>query len=98
MGARDSEILLRHILPLVIVEMLLSLTFIILAAAALSFFELSIWLQLGLEPDAIRDPRFFQPAGLDGHFPGLANRLMVMGFNFLSGGLRDAIVPLKDAQ
>jgi peptide/nickel transport system permease protein len=98
LGARDRHILIRHIFPNIlapiIVETSLSLSFAILAEAALSFFG------LGTQPP---DPSwgrmlaegrgFFRQSVWMGIFPGLAIMLSVMGFNFLGDGLRDALDP-----
>ena len=98
LGARDSAILLRHILPNIvppiIVEISLSLSFAILAEAALSFFG------LGTQPPdpswglMLKESRgFFNQSVWMGIFPGVAIMLTVMGFNFLGDGLRDALDP-----
>lgn len=98
LGARDSEILARHILPNilppVIVEISLSLSFAILAEAALSFFG------LGTQPPdpswgrMLSESRdFFNRSIWMGIFPGAAIMLTVMGFNFLGDGLRDVLDP-----
>jgi peptide/nickel transport system permease protein len=98
LGATDSEILVRHILPNIlapiIVEISLSLSFAILAEAALSFFG------LGTQPP---DPSwgrmlsegrdFFRQSLWLGIFPGLAIMVTVIGFNFLGDGLRDVLDP-----
>jgi peptide/nickel transport system permease protein len=98
LGASDLHILVRHIfpniLPPIIVETSLSLSFAILAEAALSFFG------LGTQPP---DPSwgrmlsegrdFFRQSAWMGIFPGLAIMLSVMGFNFLGDGIRDALDP-----
>lgn len=98
LGASDREILIRHILPNIlapiIVEISLSLSFAILAEAALSFFG------LGTQPP---DPSwgrmlsegrsYFRQSVWMGIMPGLAIMLTVMGFNFLGDGLRDALDP-----
>lgn len=98
LGAGDSHILRVHIFPNIlaplIVETSLSLSFAILAEAALSFFG------LGTQPP---DPswgrmlsegrQFFQQSIWLGIFPGLAIMLTVMGFNFLGDGLRDVLDP-----
>lgn len=98
LGASDVEILYRHIFPNIlapiIVEISLSLSFAILAEAALSFFG------LGTQPP---DPswgrmlsegrQYFRQSAWMGIFPGLAIMLSVMGFNFLGDGLRDALDP-----
>lgn len=98
LGASDVAILRRHILPNIlaplIVETSLSLSFAILAEAALSFFG------LGTQPP---DPSwgrmlaegrgFYQQSPWMSLFPGLAIMLAVMGFNFLGDGLRDSLDP-----
>ncbi len=98
LGASDLHILAQHIFPNIlapiIVEISLSLSFAILAEAALSFFG------LGTQPP---DPswgrmlsegrQFFQRSAWMGIFPGLAIMLTVMGFNFLGDGLRDVLDP-----
>jgi ABC-type dipeptide/oligopeptide/nickel transport system permease subunit len=97
-GATDVRILGVHIFPNalapIIVEISLSLSFAILAEAALSFFG------LGTQPP---DPSwgrmlkegqgYFRQSIWLGLFPGLAIMLTVMGFNFLGDGLRDALDP-----
>ena len=98
LGASDMRILVRHILPNIlsplIVETSLSLAFAILAEASLSFFG------LGTQPP---DPswgrmlsegrNYFRQSPWMGIFPGLAIMFVVMGFNFLGDGLRDALDP-----
>jgi peptide/nickel transport system permease protein len=98
LGTNDLQILVRHILPNIlapiIVETSLSLSFAILAEAALSFFG------LGTQPP---DPSwgrmlsegrdFFNQSAWMGIFPGLAIMISVMGFNFLGDGLRDSLDP-----
>ncbi len=98
LGASDTGILIRHIfpniLPPIIVETSLSLSFAILAEAALSFFG------LGTQPPdpswgrMLSESRdFFNQSIWMGIFPGLAIMLTVMGFNFLGDGLRDSLDP-----
>jgi peptide/nickel transport system permease protein len=98
LGSTDAAILVRHILPNIlppiIVETSLSLSFAILAEAALSFFGLGTqapdpsW---GLMLSESR--KFFNNSIWMGIFPGVAIMLTVMGFNFLGDGLRDALDP-----
>jgi peptide/nickel transport system permease protein len=102
LGAGHPLILIQHILPNIlapiIVEISLSLSFAILAEAALSFFG------LGTQPP---DPSwgrmlsegrdFFRQSIWLGIFPGLAIMLTVMGFNFLGDGLRDVLDPKLSA-
>ncbi len=98
LGASDAHILSRHIFPNIlapiIIEVALSLSFAILAEAALSFFG------LGTQPP---DPSwgrmlsegrgFFRQSAWMGIFPGLAITFSVIGFNFLGDGLRDVLDP-----
>jgi len=97
-GSSDVRILFRHILPNtlspLIVETTLSLSFAILAEAALSFFGLGTqppdpsWGRMLSEGRA-----YFQQSAWLGIFPGLAIMLTVLGFNLLGDGLRDALDP-----
>jgi peptide/nickel transport system permease protein len=98
LGAGEGGILIRHILPNIlaplIVETSLSLSFAILAEAALSFFG------LGTQPPdpswgiMLKEGRdFMQQSVWVSIFPGLAIMFTVMGFNFLGDGLRDALDP-----
>jgi len=98
LGASDSAILIRHILPNIlapiIVEISLSLSFAILAEAALSFFGLGTqppdpsWGRMLSEGRA-----YFNQSVWMGIFPGLAIMFTVIGFNFLGDGLRDSLDP-----
>ena len=97
-GSTDGRIMLRHILPNIlspiIVEITLSLSFAILAEAALSFFGLGTqppdpsWGRMLSEGRA-----YFQQSAWLAIFPGLAIMLTVLGFNLLGDGLRDALDP-----
>lgn len=97
-GSTDMRIIFRHIFPNIlsplIVETTLSLSFAILAEAALSFFGLGTqppdpsWGRMLAEGRA-----YFQQSVWLGIFPGLAIMLTVMGFNLLGDGLRDALDP-----
>lgn len=98
LGASTTRILLRHVLPTalpaVVVQATLGMGGAILSEASLSF------LGLGVQPptpswgtmlNAGRSHLLDAP-----HltlFPGLAIALLVLGFNFLGDGLRDAIDP-----
>ena len=98
LGATRTRILFVHILPNIlspiIVEISLSLSFAILAEAALSFFGLGTqppdpsWGRMLAEGRA-----YFHQSTWMGIFPGLAIMFTVMGFNFLGDGLRDALDP-----
>ena len=95
-GSTDGRIMTRHILPNIlspiIVEITLSLSFAILAEAALSFFGLGTqppdpsWGRMLSEGRA-----YFQQSVWLAIFPGLAIMLTVLGFNLLGDGLRDAL-------
>ena len=98
LGATTSRILMRHIipttLPAVTVQATLGMGGAILAEAALSF------LGLGVQPPT---PSWGTMLNYGrGHlldaphltmFPGLAIAILVLGFNFLGDGLRDALDP-----
>lgn len=98
MGAQHLRIIVRHVLPNVtaplIVQTTLALSTAILMEAALSF------LGLGTQPP---DPswgtmlgtgrRFIEQAPWVAVYPGLAIMVVVLGFNLLGDGLRDALDP-----
>jgi peptide/nickel transport system permease protein len=98
LGATTSRILTRHVipttLPAVTVQATLGMGGAILAEAALSF------LGLGVQPPT---PSWGTMLNYGrGHlldaphltiFPGLAIAILVLGFNFLGDGLRDALDP-----
>ncbi len=96
LGASDRRIMLLHILPNaiapIIVQATLSVSFAILAEAALSF------LGLGVKPSTptwgliISDARsFFSRAWWLGIYPGLAIMITVLSINFLGDALRDVL-------
>jgi peptide/nickel transport system permease protein len=95
-GSSDGRIMLRHIFPNIlsplIVETTLSLSFAILAEAALSFFGLGTqppdpsWGRMLSEGRA-----YFQQSAWLAIWPGLAIMLTVLGFNLLGDGLRDLL-------
>ncbi len=98
LGARDSRVLIRHILPNigapVIVQFTIGLAFAILTEAGLSF------IGLGVQPPApswgamlARGKDFLEISPWPAVFPGLAIMLTVLGFNFLGDSLRDALDP-----
>jgi len=97
-GATDGRIIFRHVLPNsmapLIVQTTLSIGTAILDAAALSF------LGLGAQPPTpewgamLSDGRsYLQKAPWVMFFPGMAIMLVVLGFNLLGDGLRDALDP-----
>jgi len=100
LGASTARILLRHILPTtmpaVMVQASLGMAGAILAEAALSF------LGLGVQPPAPSWGTMLNGGRLHlldaPHltiFPGAAIAVLVLGFNFLGDGLRDAIDPKR---
>lgn len=97
-GSRDIRVIVRHVLPNVsapiLVQSSLQIASAILAAAALGF------LGLGAPPNIPewgtmlqkgRNFVFSAPHLMT--FPGLAIALVVLGFNLLGDGLRDALDP-----
>ena len=100
LGASTARILVRHIipttLPAVMVQATLGMAGAILAEAALSF------LGLGVQPPAPTWGTMLNGGRLHlldaPHltiFPGAAIALLVLGFNFLGDGLRDALDPKR---
>ena len=97
-GANDMYILRAHVFPNIlspiIVEITLSLSFAILAEAALSFFGLGTQIPDPSWGRMLKEGQtYYQQSIWMSIFPGLAIMLTVMGFNFLGDGLRDALDP-----
>jgi peptide/nickel transport system permease protein len=101
LGASTWRILLRHVIPTtmpaVMVQATLGMAGAILAEAALSF------LGLGVQPPTPSWGTMLNGGRLHlldaPHltiFPGAAIALLVLGFNFLGDGLRDALDPKRD--
>jgi peptide/nickel transport system permease protein len=97
-GASDTRIMLKHLLPNIMAPIIV-LTTVYLSTAILSEASLS-FLGLGTQPpepswggmlNAAR--RFMELAPWLAIFPGLAIMLVVLGFNFLGDGLRDILDP-----
>jgi len=97
-GARNGDILRRHLLPnvapYVILQVSLDIGYVILYTSSLSF------LGLGAQPPTaewgamMTDARgFMREAWWFPTFPGLALGLTVLGFNLLGDGLRDWLDP-----
>lgn len=97
-GVRETGILFRHIMPNcmgpVIVQATINVGTAILSAAALSF------LGVGVQPPApewgamlSRSRAYVVTAPHAVTFPGLAIMSVVLGFNLLGDGLRDALDP-----
>ncbi|MFD1926770.1 ABC transporter permease [Sporosarcina siberiensis] len=98
LGVKDWKIIVKHILPNVTSPIIILATLefgsTILAAAALSF------LGLGAQPPnpewgalVFVGKSFLSQAWWMTLFPGLAIMLVVLGFNLLGDGLRDALDP-----
>ncbi|MDP9023832.1 MAG: ABC transporter permease [Candidatus Eremiobacteraeota bacterium] len=101
LGAWTPRILTRHVLPNIMAPLLVQATFGI-ATAELEAAGLS-YLGLGARPPApewgamLNDARdYWLSAPWALIFPGLAITLMVLGFNLLGDGLRDALDPVHD--
>jgi peptide/nickel transport system permease protein len=97
-GARDGRIMWQHVLPNAIAPLLvqisLAMGFSVLAESGLSF------LGLGTQPPQpswgamINESRaYLRTSPGFGIFPGLALALMLLGLNFLSDALREALDP-----
>ena len=102
LGARDTRIIARHVLPNVIAPVVIAATLgvagAIMAEAALSF------LGLGVQPPTPswggmiadgRDLSLLRNAPWTSVFPGLAIGAAVLGFNLLGDALRDALDPRR---
>jgi peptide/nickel transport system permease protein len=98
LGAKDSRIILFHIVPNcmapIIVQATLGIAQSILSAAALSF------LGLGIQPPApewgnmLSDARsYIRSAPHTLIFPGLAIMTVILAYNLVGDGLRDALDP-----
>jgi ABC-type dipeptide/oligopeptide/nickel transport system permease subunit len=100
LGARDSRIIMRHILPSVVAPVVIAATLgvagAIMAESSLSF------LGLGVQPPTPswgsmiadgRDLYQLRHAPWTSVFPGLAIGAAVLGFNLLGDALRDALDP-----
>lgn len=102
LGASDTRIIFKHILPNVtsplIVQATLNIATAILAASGLSF------LGLGAQPPIpewgamLSDGRnYLYNAPHVAFFPGMAIVIVVLAFNILGDGLRDALDPKMKA-
>lgn len=101
-GASNRLILVRHVLPnsigTIIVYATLALPIPILAAAALSFLGLGLPVNTASLGNMINvDHGYMRYAWWATTFPGLAIAAIVLAFNFLGDGLRDALDPRLQA-
>jgi peptide/nickel transport system permease protein len=98
LGAKDSRIILRHILPNILAPIMVlstvGMAWSILIGASLSFLGLGAQLpnpEWGLDLAMSRD--YLREAWWMSTFPGLAIMLTVISVNLLGEGLRDALDP-----
>ncbi|WP_081667349.1 ABC transporter permease [Paenibacillus pinihumi] len=98
LGAKDSTILMKHIIPNSLAPMIVKSTLTI-GAAVISTSSLS-FLGLGVEPHIPEWGNILKlgSAYLESHsylavYPGLAIIALVLSFNFLGDGIRDALDP-----
>ena len=97
-GAGDGRIIFRHLLPncfsVLVVQQSYILAISILVEAALSFLGVGVPPEIptlgGIISDARGHLRFAPWVSL---FPGVSISLLVLGFNLLGDGLRDALDP-----
>jgi len=105
LGARDTRVVLQHVLPSVVAPVLIAVTLgvaaAIMAESALSF------LGLGVQPPTPswgsmiadgRDLNQLRNAPWTSVAPGLAIGVAVLGFNLLGDALRDALDPRHAAK
>jgi ABC-type dipeptide/oligopeptide/nickel transport system permease subunit len=105
LGARDTRVVLQHVLPSVVAPVLIAVTLgvaaAIMAEAALSF------LGLGVQPPTPswgsmiadgRDLNQLRNAPWTSVAPGMAIGAAVLGFNLLGDALRDALDPRHAAK
>jgi peptide/nickel transport system permease protein len=99
-GARDGRIMFGHVLPNtlapLLVQLSLAMGFAVLAEAGLSF------LGLGTQPpdpswgSMLNDSRaYLREAPWFGLWPGVALTVLLVGLNYLSDSLRDALDPRR---
>ncbi len=97
-GMKNGRILVHHVLPNsvapIIVQATLSFGTAILEAAALGFLGLGAQAPMPEWGKMLSDSRqFIQSAPWTVLFPGLSIMLVVLGFNMIGDGLRDALDP-----
>jgi ABC-type dipeptide/oligopeptide/nickel transport system permease subunit len=105
LGARDTRVMLRHVLPSVLAPVLIAVTLGV-AAAIMAESSLS-FLGLGVQPPTPswgamiadgRDLNQLRNAPWTSLAPGLAIGAAVLGFNLLGDALRDALDPRHAAK
>lgn len=104
LGAGHVRLMARHILPNIaaplLVQATLSLALAILAEAALSFLGLGVEAEAPSWGSMLMDGKDLLPQGVWwlAVFPGLAITALVLSFNVLGDGLRDALEPRGHGQ
>lgn len=98
LGARNQRVIWRHMLPntvsTTVVYTTLSLPVPILAEAALSFLGLGLSIDTPSLGNMISvDRGYMRTAWWAVTFPGLAVAILVLAFNFVGDGIRDALDP-----
>jgi peptide/nickel transport system permease protein len=98
LGLRDWRIIVRHLLPNVAAPLLIQQTFIlagaILAESGLSFLGVGVPPEVPTLGGILSDSRaYLRTAPWLSLYPGLLISLLVLGFNLLGDGLRDALDP-----
>ncbi|HEX8968513.1 MAG TPA: ABC transporter permease [Chloroflexota bacterium] len=99
-GARAGRIMWGHVLPNAVAPLLiqvsLSMGFAILAESALTFLGLGTQPPMPSWGGMLNESRaYLRTAPSFGIFPGLALALLLLGLNFLSDALRDALDPRR---
>jgi ABC-type dipeptide/oligopeptide/nickel transport system permease subunit len=99
-GARDGRIMRLHVLPNamapLLIQISLSMGFAVLAESALTFLGLGTQPPMPSWGGMLNESRaYLRTAPGFGIFPGLALALLLLGLNFLSDALRDALDPRR---
>lgn len=98
LGATEARIILRHLLPNVLPQILVISTLqmgtVIIAEASLSFLGIGVQSTVPTWGGMLSDGReFMRDAWWLSTFPGIAISLVVLSINLLGDGLRDALDP-----
>jgi len=97
-GARDSSIIIKHVLPNslapLVVQATISLAFAIIIEASLSYLGLGVQPPIPSWGSMISDGRsYLRNAPWISTFSGISIMITVLGFNLFGDGLRDALDP-----
>jgi len=98
MGASDSRIILRHILPNILAPIMiissLRMGTVIISQASLNFLGVGVQSLVPTWGGMLSDGReFMRNAWWLATFPGIAITIVVLGVNLMGDGLRDALDP-----